>query len=243
MKGLKPRSVDRVKYVFKAALNLAANGDARITHRPWTIALKAIGGEEAGARNVILDDADRGAIRGAAYRNSEEFGLLIDVLDETGCRPSQAARLTGEDVQHGFVDRRTGKRQPRLMMPASRKGTSKKQLTHRPVPDRLKGRVPLTRADGRPWSKVNLAHYFDRVMEGVSFNSPAKITMYAFRHTSIVRQLLANVPVRIVAALPDTSIEMIMRNYSKFIADHADELARATLPEPSEITQLDKWRI
>jgi hypothetical protein len=48
-----------------------------------------------------------------------------------------------------------------------------------------------------------------------------------------VRQLLANVPVRVVAALHDTSVAMIERTYSKYIADHADELARATLPETS----------
>jgi len=41
------------------------------------------------------------------------------------------------------------------------------------------------------------------------------------------------VPVRVVAALHDTSVAMIEKNYSRYIADHADELARATLPETS----------
>jgi hypothetical protein len=35
---------------------------------------------------------------------------------------------------------------------------------------------------------------------------------------------------------------MIERNYSKYIADHADELARATLPQPTEIVSLDERR-
>jgi hypothetical protein len=39
--------------VFKAELNLAADNDERITRRPWKTALKAIGGVEAEARNVI----------------------------------------------------------------------------------------------------------------------------------------------------------------------------------------------
>jgi hypothetical protein len=72
----------------------------------------------------------------------------------------------------------------------------------------------------------------------VSFDNPATVTLYALRHTSIVRQLLANVPVRVVAALHDTSVVMIERNYSKYIADHADELARAALPAPSEVVVL-----
>jgi len=167
--------------------------------------------------------------------------LLIDVLDETGARPRQAVRLLGNDVQADFIDSKTRKRQPRLMMPTSRKGRGRKMITHRPVPiteglaNRLKGRtgVLLKRADGKPWAEINLAHYFEDVMEGVKFNHPAKVTMYALRHTSIVRQLLANVPVRVVAALHDTSVLMIERNYSRYIADHADELARATLPETS----------
>jgi len=249
-KGLKPATVDRINRAFKAALNLTAETDERVTRRPWKTALKAIGNEEAGARNVILDEADRRTLRGAAYRESDEFGLLIDVLDETGARPSQVARLTAEDVQADFVDRRTGKRQPRLMMPVSRKGSGQKRARAIPVPitpalaDRLKGRsgVLLKRADGTPWAELNLAYCFVCAMEGVTFTNPSKVTMYALRHTSIVRQLLANVPVRVVAALHDTSVVMIERNYSKYIADHADELARATLPAPTEILSLDGRR-
>jgi integrase len=249
-KGLKPATIDRINRAFKAALNLTAETDERVTRRPWKTALKAIGNEEAGARNVILDEADRRTLRGAAYRDSDGFGLLIDVLDETGARPSEVARLTAEDVQADFIDRRTGNRQPRLMMPTSRKGSSQKKARAIPVPitpalaDRLKGRsgVLLKRADGTPWADINLATYFARVTKNVRFNNPAKVTMYALRHTSIVRQLLANVPVRVVAALHDTSVEMVERSYSRYIADHADELARATLPVPTEVLSLDDRR-
>jgi integrase len=158
--------------------------------------------------------------------------------------------LTAEDVQADFIDRRTGTRQPRLMMPVSRKGSGKKKARSIPVPitpwlaDRLKGRsgVLLKRADGTPWARINLANYFARVMKDVTFNNPSKVTMYALRHTSIVRQLLANVPVRVVAALHDTSVVMIERNYSRFIGDHVDEMVRATLPQPAEVVPLDARR-
>jgi integrase len=184
-KGLKPATIDRINRAFKAALNLTADNDERITRRPWKTALKAIGGEEAGARNVILDDADRRALRGAAYRDSDEAGLLIDVLDETGARPSQVVRLTGEDVQADFIDRRTSRRQPRLMMPVSRKGSSKKQARAKPVPitpelaNRLRALARptgalLTRADGRSWAAVNLSHYFEGVLKGVAFDNPGQ---------------------------------------------------------------------
>ena len=55
------------------------------------------------------------------------------------------------------------------------------------------------------------------------------ITLYALRHTNITRLLLANVPVRVVAALHDTSAQMIERTYSRYIADHSDALVRRAL--------------
>ncbi|MDG4891959.1 integrase, partial [Mesorhizobium sp. WSM4887] len=55
---------------------------------------------------------------------------------------------------------------------------------------------------------------------------PADTIKYAFRHSSIVRGLKAGLPVRLVAALHDTSSEMIERHYSAFIVDATEELAR-----------------
>lgn len=58
---------------------------------------------------------------------------------------------------------------------------------------------------------------------------PSKVTLYALRHSSIVRQLLAGVPTRVVAAHHDTSIVMLERTYSKFIGEHSDALTRRAL--------------
>ena len=55
------------------------------------------------------------------------------------------------------------------------------------------------------------------------------MTPYALRHSSIVRMLLKNVPIRIVAALHDTSVTMIEKNYSRFITEHSDEVSRVAL--------------
>ena len=38
---------------------------------------------------------------------------------------------------------------------------------------------------------------------------PAVVTVYALRHSSIVRMLLKNVPIRFVASLHNTSVVMI----------------------------------
>ncbi len=77
---------------------------------------------------------------------------------------------------------------------------------------------------------------FKRVAKNAGID-PEEVTIYALRHSSIVRQILASVPIRVIAVNHDTSAEVIERNYSKFIGDHSDGLARVALldvaPVPS----------
>ena len=54
---------------------------------------------------------------------------------------------------------------------------------------------------------------------------------YALRHSSIVRGIKANLPIRLVADLHDTSTAMIERHYAKWISTGLEELAaRAIVP-------------
>jgi hypothetical protein len=64
---------------------------------------------------------------------------------------------------------------------------------------------------------------------------PADVTMYALRHSSIVRALLRNVPIRLIASLHNTSVAMIEKHYSRYITEHSiDDIARAgLLSEPA----------
>jgi hypothetical protein len=82
---MSPASVNRVITTLRAALNLAAeDGAGRIHNREaWKAGLKAVGGGTK-ARNVILSESEVRAIVGAAYRDSEQFGLLVEVLAVTG---------------------------------------------------------------------------------------------------------------------------------------------------------------
>jgi len=63
---------------------------------------------------------------------------------------------------------------------------------------------------------------------------PDVVTLSALRHSSIVRQLVANTPIRVVAAMHDTSVKMIERTYSRHIAEHTDALARRALLDTSQ---------
>ena len=55
------------------------------------------------------------------------------------------------------------------------------------------------------------------------------VTLYALRHSSITRQLVAGIPVRVVAYVHDTSTAMIEASYSSLIGDHSDALVRGSL--------------
>jgi hypothetical protein len=57
------------------------------------------------------------------------------------------------------------------------------------------------------------------------------IIPYALRHSSIVRGIREGLPIRLVAALHDTSVVMIERHYARWITEGRDELAaRAVVP-------------
>jgi len=112
----------------------------------------------------------------------------------------------------------------------------------------------LAKPGGDPWSKSDHSRPFARVIErlqerarqearerGADVEAIEKAgadleeaTIYALRHSSIVRQLLAGVPIRVVAAGHDTSVAMIEKNYSRFISDHADAMTRRAMLDVSE---------
>jgi hypothetical protein len=131
------------------------------------------------------------------------------------------------------------------MMPTSRKGTGDKPR-HIPVPltaalaAKLRlaaaGRAPgaplLLKGNGNAWSAENGDHRdpFARAVEDAELD-PKVVTIYALRHSSIVRQIKANkAPLRTIAATHDTSVKMIEQNYSRDIP-HYDDSMRAGLLE------------
>jgi integrase len=234
-KHLAPASVNRSAGALKAALNLVADHDERIASRqPWDIGLATIPDAEE-SRNVILPETVIHAIIREAYRESVAFGLLVEIAAATGARVSQLARLEVQDVQSDRAD-------PRLTIPSSRKGRGQKKTMRRPVPipsslvTRLRpvvGNRPddaplLFKPNGASWKKSDHTRLFRRTASRAGLD-PSEVTIYALRHSNIVRQLLAGVPARVVAVNHDTSIAMLERTYSRYIGDHADALARGAL--------------
>ena len=134
-------------------------------------------------------------------------------------------------------------------MPSSRKGRGQKKITHVPVPipsslaqklkraskDKSSEVSLLTKTSGDRWKQSDHSRLFRRVVLRAALD-PTEVTIYALRHSSIVRDLLPNLPVRIVATKHDTSIPMIERNYSKYIADYADVLSRSAMLDPGVLS-------
>jgi integrase len=233
IKTLAPATVNRTCTAVKAALNLAADNDERITNRrAWEIGLASIPNAEQ-SRNVILPDDTVRRLIAEAPAISPEFATLVEVAAVTGARVSQLARLEVQDLQVGTA--------PRLMIPASKKGKGVKAVLRRPVPipSRLAEKLAtpsgrpaiaplLTKPSGATWSKSDHSRLFARLAQRCGLN-PTEVTIYALRHSNIVRQLLSGVPVRVVAVNHDTSVAMIERTYSRHIGDHADALARGAM--------------
>jgi integrase len=202
----------------------------------------------------LTDDQVRDFVS-TAYALDDGFGLLIDVLAITGARPSQPVRLRVEDLHDHPV-------RPKLMMPKSGKGGGRNRSQKKaerysvPITVRLALRLKavalsrasdaplLTQRDGSPWPKNPGQHCHRKINKAVTAAGldPDVVTMYALRHSSIVRMLLRNVPIRLVASLHNTSVAMIETHYSRYITEHSiDDITRTGLlsePAPDNVVSI-----
>ncbi|MGM4958187.1 site-specific integrase [Bradyrhizobium barranii] len=243
-------TINRLCRCICAALALAAQHDKRIKNgAEWGIGLAALP-DATEVRNVIISDDKVRAFVATAYGLDEKFGLLMDTLAVTGARPSQAVRLRVEDLH----DHPT---KPKLMMPKSSKGGGKNRSQKRverysvPITGQLaamltqaaQGRADdallLMQSDGRPWDKnpgQNYHRQVDKVVRAIGLD-PMEVTAYCLRHSSIVRQLLQNVPIRLVASLHNTSVKMIEKHYSRHITEHDfEDISRKALLQHQPVT-------
>lgn len=247
--GLAPATMNRLLNDVRAALNAAAERYRRELppHLPNEIKVgtRALPVENE-ARRQLLTDAEVGRIVAAAFQVDEtgDFGRMVMLAAATGARHAQLQILRVGDVQ---PDRQ------RVMMPGAKKGRAAKVKAPVPVPlapDHIAALDPATsgrRADEpllerwafkrakaparwerdkrRPWGPAyELGDLWAAAIAKAEL--PSDTIPYALRHSSIVRGLRAGLPIRLVAALHDTSVEMIEAHYSAFIADATEELAR-----------------
>lgn len=256
--AMKATTRQRLVNDLKAALNAAyaANRGKLPSTLPGTIkqGLRAVVAEETEAvarDNQILPDADIGRLLRAAREVDAEqqwdgdlFRLVL-ILAATGARLSQLARMRVADCQIS---------QSRLMVPTSRKGRGAKSgtitvpvgrdvmdelvpVTAQRTPDAIllerwrheqaPGKIAWHRAGRGSWqSSAELARPWQAIRDRAGLPD---VIPYALRHSSIVKGIRANLPIRLVAAIHDTSTAMIERHYSKWITSGLEELARSAI--------------
>lgn len=257
LKSLKVLTRQRLANDLKAALNYCFQNHRRALPADFPVTVK-VGlkpsesywehGETVARENQILEDRQvREIIRVAIEQDDDgDFSLLVVLLAATGARFSQLRRMTVADVQ---LD------QSRLLVPTSFKGKGRSPaLTKvcigpdvvrvlRPALAGRKAGDPLLqrwryrqvgvgqweRTERGPWKTASeMTRSWKSVVAAVGLEGTIP---YALRHTSIVRGIRANLPIRLVAALHDTSVVMIERHYSRWITEGLEELAaRAVVP-------------
>jgi integrase len=247
----------RISTDLKAALNRAFEEHRQVLPNDFPLIVRyglrapMIDGSDTAdvARdNQVLTDAQIRSILDSAKINDADGDhfLLTLLLAATGARFSQLIRMRVADVQVKLS---------RIMVPPSRKGKGK-SLRLIPVPigtdvmavvetaarGRASSEILLQRwrhrqikptewerIERRPWTSASeLTRWWTRVVEHAG--CPGVIP-YAFRHSSIVRALRAGLPIRLVAAVHDTSVVMIEKHYARWITESLDDLtARAVVP-------------
>jgi integrase len=246
---------------FKAALNLAHQRFRKHLPATFAESVRyglsikemvPVGYKKARDNQILHDDAIRDIVAAAAvYDDEGDVGRMVLLLAATGARFSQLARLAVGDVQ---ADRQ------RTFIPLSRKGQRKDEghypmrvgkdviealrlvLSGRPYDEPLlcrwrmkqvrkqEGRGLIWVGDYRgPWtSAAEITRQFRDICKNIGLEGTIP---YALCHSSIVRAIRAGLPIRLVAAMHDTSVEMIERHYSRFIVDGLEELtAKAIVP-------------
>jgi integrase len=232
--GMTPSGANRTAKVLSAALALAARDDARIVNSAaWRTGLSQLPDAEQSRTGVILSDEVVRSIVSTAWELDPAYGALCELSAVTGARRSQLLRTMVGDLQDGGAA-------PRVMVPTSRKGRRRKTgllalpispTLARALRQKASGRPDssplLVRADGSPWPIAD--DEFRKVVVAAGLNDP-DLTAYALRHSSIVRQILGGIPVRVVAASHDTSVVQIEKNYSKhIIGDPSDVMCRKVM--------------
>jgi len=91
----------------------------------------------------------------------------------------------------------------------------------------------FVKPSGDGWHKSDHARPFARAVAAIG-EDPDIVTSYALRHSHITAQLLAGLPVQLVAKLHDTSASQIEKHYAATIASHTDELVRTAMMDVNQ---------
>ena len=251
-KPLSAGTVNRILTTARAALNAISGGHDRSAWREGLAAVEHSGEQD---RNIVLPIELVRRIMEAADTLDADFGLFVAVMAQTGARPSQICRIRVDGLStDNFtvqvpVSRkgRGAKKKTHIQLSVTEKVMCRLRAAAdgRPKGDALLTKVKVFGKERRraPWEKSDHTRLFKKAVQAIADEqefaawlkkeqyAAKQVTIYALRHTSIVRQILANVPTRAVAAAHDTSVAMIERTYSRHIDRHATPIVLKSLED------------
>lgn len=249
-------SKQRVISELKAALNAAFEEHRKALPKDFGITVKfglkpifavETASEPLARENQVLSDQNIRDILAKA-RELDKDGdntRLVILLAATGARFSQLARMRVADVQP---------RPCRVLIPVSYKGRGHKAASFvrmqvgqdviEALQPAIEGRDPAAmllerwhyrqtdsitwiKASRQPWKTPSeMRRWWQKVMDALGHPD---VIPYALRHSSIVRAIRVGVPIRLVAALHDTSVAMIEKHYARWITESLDDIAARTI--------------
>jgi integrase len=216
-KGCRPNAIAAVKRAFNWA-----TAEGLLDRNP----VAGVRKPPPGRRDRILSQAERDEILAAI--KDEEFRTFVVAMQETGCRPSEVARVTAADVNLDAgvwvlkKHKTAGKtRRPRVvyLTPAMVELTRKLVARH---PD-----GPLFRGPrgGRPFTRNGIRCRFKRLRKKLPHL--AGVVSYSYRHTWATEALVNGVGIAQVAELMGhASTEMVSTTYGH-LADKLGHLRDA----------------
>lgn len=257
----KRTSIQRIVNDLKAALNAAWAEHRRALPTDLPIVIKhgltveapSVAKAKARDSQILTDDQVR-RIVAAALALDADFGRLVMLLAATGARFAQLRRMCVCDVQaaqgrvmvpESFKGKKQATAYIRVQVGADTLAILAPAVEGRPpgapllehwrhVQVKTEARRNATqvweRGERGPWvTPSEMTRAWHQACEDAQV--PPSTIPYALRHSSIVRGLRFGLPIRLVAALHDTSVAMIERHYSRWITEGLDELAaRAVVP-------------
>ena len=260
LKGRTAGTVNRTISVLRAALELAAATDPRITNTAaFKVGLKKLP-DAARARNVVLTDAQVRQCGRAGLRGKPR----VRALDR------DPGHDRGAPVAGGAADgrRSAGRPRPAADDAVVAQGQGRKRIDRKPVPipaslaatlqqaagDRSGDALLLLKPDGSAWGASDLrASVPPRGRKSRPRSSTSSPPTACGTAASPGSYCVAS-RLRVVAASHDTSVPMIEKRYSATIGDHSDALYRNALLDlgggrddkggdagPEGLTVVDKW--
>jgi integrase len=216
--GLSRATVNRELAILKAMLTRAWSKGLVDNPNVWKRVARLSGASRAREDYLTLEQR-RAFLRAA---EGAAVGRLIEAMMHTGARPVELTRATVADFDKESrtltlisYKGRGGVARPRVVPLGAAAFVFFKKM----VQGKLPAAPLLTRDDGKPWQHSDHDHLVREARDRAGL--PATVTLYSIRHSVITDLLTSGLDVATVSKITGTGIDMIQRNYSKLVVEHA----------------------